>query len=79
MRGRRARLRARAGALERAARARACRAPPSVIHNDANDHNVLVDGAADRVVGLLDLGDMVHSVTAARGRRRDRLRDAPSD
>jgi hypothetical protein len=36
----------------------------SIIHNDANDHNVLVDGAGERVVGLLDFGDMVHSVTA---------------
>jgi hypothetical protein len=36
----------------------------SIIHNDANDHNVLVDGVASRVVGLLDFGDMVHSVTA---------------
>jgi Ser/Thr protein kinase RdoA (MazF antagonist) len=33
----------------------------SVIHGDANDHNVLVDGA--RVVGLLDFGDMVHTAT----------------
>ncbi len=30
-----------------------------VIHGDANDHNVLVEG--DRVTGLLDFGDMVHS------------------
>ena len=36
----------------------------SVIHNDANDHNVLVDGAG-RISGLLDLGDMVRSATAA--------------
>ncbi len=36
----------------------------SIIHNDANDHNVLVDGAGERVVGLLDFGDMVHSVAA---------------
>jgi Ser/Thr protein kinase RdoA (MazF antagonist) len=35
----------------------------SLIHNDANDHNVLVDAAGDRVVGLLDLGDMCHAVT----------------
>jgi Ser/Thr protein kinase RdoA (MazF antagonist) len=34
-----------------------------VIHNDANDHNVLVDAAAGRVSGLLDLGDALHSVT----------------
>jgi Ser/Thr protein kinase RdoA (MazF antagonist) len=36
----------------------------SLIHNDANDHNVLVDEAGTRVVGLLDLGDMCHTVTA---------------
>lgn len=35
--------------------------PQSVIHNDANDHNVLIDGG--RVSGLLDFGDAVHSVT----------------
>ena len=33
----------------------------SVIHGDANDYNVLVDG--DRVVGLIDFGDMVYSYT----------------
>ena len=32
-----------------------------VIHNDANDHNVLVDDAAQRVAGLLDFGDMVRT------------------
>ena len=31
----------------------------SVIHNDANDWNVLIDG--DRVAGIIDFGDMVHS------------------
>lgn len=36
----------------------------SPIHNDANDHNVLVDDGGSRVVGLLDFGDMVYSVTA---------------
>lgn len=35
--------------------------PHSVIHNDANDHNVLVAG--QRVTGLIDFGDMVRSVT----------------
>ena len=38
----------------------------SVIHNDANDYNVLVDdrGArARRVVSVLDFGDMVHTYT----------------
>jgi len=33
----------------------------SVIHGDANDYNVLVEG--DRVVGLIDFGDMVYSYT----------------
>jgi Ser/Thr protein kinase RdoA (MazF antagonist) len=36
----------------------------SVIHNDANDHNILVDATGTHVAGLLDFGDMVHSVTA---------------
>jgi Ser/Thr protein kinase RdoA (MazF antagonist) len=36
----------------------------SVIHNDANDHNVLVDEAGEQLVGLLDFGDLVWSVTA---------------
>jgi Ser/Thr protein kinase RdoA (MazF antagonist) len=35
----------------------------SVIHNDANDWNVLVDG--DQIAGLIDFGDMVHSWTVA--------------
>lgn len=33
----------------------------SVIHGDANDYNVLVDGEC--VVGLIDFGDVVHSWT----------------
>ena len=33
----------------------------SVIHGDANDYNVLVQGG--RMTGLLDFGDMVHSAT----------------
>lgn len=33
----------------------------SVIHGDANDYNVLVDG--DRVTGLIDFGDVVYSWT----------------
>jgi len=36
----------------------------STIHNDANDHNVLVDDTGAQIAGLLDFGDMVHSVTA---------------
>lgn len=35
--------------------------PRSVIHNDANDHNVLVQ--EQRVTGLIDFGDMVRSLT----------------
>ncbi len=37
----------------------------SLIHNDANDYNVLVDETGERVTGLLDFGDLLHSVTAA--------------
>jgi Ser/Thr protein kinase RdoA (MazF antagonist) len=33
----------------------------SVVHGDANDHNVIVGGG--RMVGLLDFGDMVYSAT----------------
>ena len=33
----------------------------SVIHGDANDYNVLVDGRANRVTGIVDFGDMVYS------------------
>lgn len=33
----------------------------SLIHNDVNDHNLLVSG--DRVTGILDFGDMVESFT----------------
>ena len=37
--------------------------PIGVIHNDANDYNLLVNTtiAADRMTGLIDFGDMVHS------------------
>jgi 4-aminobutyrate aminotransferase-like enzyme/Ser/Thr protein kinase RdoA (MazF antagonist) len=41
----------------------------SVIHNDANDYNIIVGGGADvytrnkQVVGVIDFGDMVHSCT----------------
>jgi 4-aminobutyrate aminotransferase-like enzyme len=40
--------------------------PMSVIHNDANDENVLVEpgeGGAWRIAGLLDFGDMVRTCT----------------
>ena len=36
-----------------------------VIHNDANDHNVLIDDDDRWVAGLLDFGDVVHSVVVA--------------
>jgi 4-aminobutyrate aminotransferase-like enzyme/Ser/Thr protein kinase RdoA (MazF antagonist) len=39
------------------------RLPDSVIYNDANDYNVLVDPEGSRVVSFLDLGDVVHSAT----------------
>lgn len=34
-----------------------------VIHNDANDHNVLVAADGRSISGLLDLGDAIHSIT----------------
>ena len=43
----------------------------SVIHNDANDYNVIVGGGDDfysrdqSVVGIIDFGDLVHSWTVA--------------
>ncbi|NNK47492.1 MAG: phosphotransferase [Gemmatimonadetes bacterium] len=42
------------------------RLPFQVIHNDANDHNVLVKGDGDeaRVSGLLDFGDIVWTARA---------------
>src|SRR6185312_14836669 len=47
--------------------------PRAVVHGDANDHNVLVDagtrtdpaGRFRRVSGLLDFGDLVHTVVVA--------------
>ncbi len=35
--------------------------PTGIIHGDANDYNVLVDPVEQRVTGLVDFGDMVHS------------------
>ena len=35
----------------------------SLIHSDANDYNVLVDPARQRVTGIIDFGDMVFSHT----------------
>ena len=43
----------------------------SVIHNDANDYNVIVGGGDDlysrdqQVIGLIDFGDLVHTWTVA--------------
>ena len=37
----------------------------STIHGDANDHNVLVAQPVQKVIGLLDFGDAVHSYTVA--------------
>ncbi|MBI2780302.1 MAG: phosphotransferase [Chloroflexi bacterium] len=34
-----------------------------VIHNDANDNNVLVADGGQSISGLLDLGDAIHSIT----------------
>ena len=35
----------------------------SVIHNDANDYNILVNQPEQRVTAILDYGDMVHTAT----------------
>jgi 4-aminobutyrate aminotransferase-like enzyme len=41
--------------------------PRSVVHNDANDYNVLVSGSAlegrQQVTGIIDFGDLLHSYT----------------
>ena len=42
---------------------RADRLPKSVIHNDANDHNVLIDPDGVGIAGLIDFGDAIHSWT----------------
>ncbi len=63
-------------ALEREAQALERRHDPaalrrSVIHNDANDYNVVAGGGDDlytrnqRVAGIIDFGDLVHSFTVA--------------
>jgi 4-aminobutyrate aminotransferase-like enzyme/Ser/Thr protein kinase RdoA (MazF antagonist) len=51
--------------LQRVERQTPClvRLPRSIVHNDANDHNVLASG--DRVTGLIDFGDIVHTFTVA--------------
>jgi 4-aminobutyrate aminotransferase-like enzyme/Ser/Thr protein kinase RdoA (MazF antagonist) len=35
----------------------------SIIHNDANDYNILVDKKGEQVTGIIDFGDMVHTYT----------------
>jgi len=40
----------------------------SVVHNDANDYNVLVEldvSGAQKIAGLIDFGDMLHTYTAS--------------
>lgn len=41
----------------------AAKLPRTVIHGDANDYNVLVEG--EKVVGLIDFGDMMYSYTVS--------------
>ena len=36
----------------------------SIIHNDCNDHNIIVDND-NKIYGIIDFGDMVHTYTAA--------------
>ncbi len=42
--------------------------PRSIIHNDANDHNVLIarqHAGESRITGLIDFGDILHTITVA--------------
>ncbi len=39
--------------------------PRQVIHNDANDYNILVDPAQQTASGLIDFGDAVHTLRIA--------------
>ncbi len=39
--------------------------PASVIHNDVNEQNVLVDPEGREITGLLDFGDLVHTTTVS--------------
>jgi 4-aminobutyrate aminotransferase-like enzyme/Ser/Thr protein kinase RdoA (MazF antagonist) len=49
----------------------------SVIHNDANDHNIVVGsvvrGAPLEVVTVIDFGDMLHTITVSEPAKRDPL------
>ena len=39
--------------------------PASVIHNDANEQNVLVDPVGLEITGLIDFGDLIHTATVS--------------
>jgi Ser/Thr protein kinase RdoA (MazF antagonist) len=60
-----------AGAFEHHVASVLSRLRTSVIHNDANDYNVIVGGGDDpytrnqHVIGIIDLGDMVYSYTVS--------------
>jgi Ser/Thr protein kinase RdoA (MazF antagonist) len=47
--------------IEQSLGARLAELPRSVIHGDANDHNIIVEH--DKVIGLIDFGDMIYSYT----------------
>jgi murein DD-endopeptidase MepM/ murein hydrolase activator NlpD len=49
--------------VERETAPRLARLPRSVVHNDANDYNILVSD--QRVTGVVDFGDLVHTFTVA--------------
>jgi 4-aminobutyrate aminotransferase-like enzyme/Ser/Thr protein kinase RdoA (MazF antagonist) len=59
------------GAFERDVAPVLTKLPRSVVHNDANDYNVIVSDDGDvytrrqRVSGIIDFGDLVHTYTAA--------------
>jgi len=63
---RRALLAAALDRFEREGAPRLGQLPRQVVHNDWNDHNVLVIGEAPApTIGVLDFGDMLHSLAAA--------------
>ena len=52
------------GRFETKVAPRLARVRAQVIHGDANDNNLLVDGAVGRrITGLIDFGDAIHSAT----------------
>lgn len=36
-----------------------------IIHNDANDYNIIINPRSQRITGLIDFGDMIHSFVVA--------------